>query len=139
MAGKERYLRYSEGELADMKRLYESVMSFAAHGMFFRTGKIMGRRIAEESKRGKDYYGSAASALKESGWADEVQFNGREVVVRGSIEARTGPAPSCHLLRGVITRLYEENGGGPGVSCTEVECEGSGAKRCVFKVDGGAH
>ncbi len=137
MAGKERYLRYSEGELADVKKLYESVMSFAAHGMFFRTGKIMGGRIAEESKHGKDYFGSAANALKDAGWADAVEFNGHEVNVKGSIEARNGSAPSCHLLRGVITRLYEENGR-KDVSCTEVECEGSGAKRCLFKIEGGA-
>ncbi|MFH0815472.1 MAG: V4R domain-containing protein [Methanobacteriota archaeon] len=136
MPGRERYLRYSKGELGDIKKLYESVMSFAAHGMFFRTGKIMGKRIAGESKHAKDYFGSAASALKEEGWAEVVEFDGAEVVVKGSIESRNGAAPSCHLLRGVITCLYEEKTGAS-VSCAEVECESSGAPRCLFKIDGG--
>jgi len=136
MSGKERYLRYSEGELGDIKKLYESVMSFAAHGMFYRTGKIMGKRIAMDSKESKDFFKNAASALTQEGWAEVVEFKGTEVVVKGSIESKNGPGPSCHLLRGVITCLYEEKGGAS-VSCTEVECESSGAPRCLFKVNGG--
>ena len=136
MSGRERYLRYSKGELGDIKKLYESVMSFAAHGMFYRTGKIMGKRIAGESKLSKDYFESAASALKEEGWVEAVEFNGTEVVVKGSIERKNGPAPSCHLLRGVITCLYEERNGS-GVTCVEAECESSGAARCLFKINGG--
>lgn len=136
MSGKERYLRYSKGELVDIKKLYESVMSFAAHGMFYRMGKIMGKRIAGESKQSKDFFKSAASALEEEGWAEVVEFKGTEVVVKGSIESKNGPEPSCHLLRGVITCLYEEKSGAS-VSCAEVECESSGASRCLFKVNGG--
>jgi predicted hydrocarbon binding protein len=96
----------------------------------------MGKRIAGESKQSKDYFKSAASVLTEEGWAEVVEFNGTEVVVKGSIESKNGTGPSCHLLRGVITCLYEERNGSS-VSCAEVECESSGAVRCLFKINGG--
>jgi predicted hydrocarbon binding protein len=136
MTDGERCLRYSEAELAEMKRLYESVMSFAAHGMFFRTGKIMGKRISEKAMRSKDYFAAAAEALVDAGWAEEIDFNGKDVFVKGSIERVNGSANGCHLLRGVLTRVYEEYYG-HGIGCAEIECEGSGSKGCRFKVDGG--
>jgi predicted hydrocarbon binding protein len=136
LAGDDRFLRYSAEELVEIKKLYESVMSHAAHGMFFRTGKILGGRVARGAGNGKDFFVGVATALRKEGWVDVIEFNGHEVVVKGSIEARAGEGPSCHMLRGIITRLYE-NGSERPARCVEVECVGAGAKRCLFKVEGG--
>jgi predicted hydrocarbon binding protein len=136
MADRKRCVRYSEEELEDMKRLYESVMSFAAHGMFFRTGKIVGKRMASNSGKAKDYFTTASSMLVDGGWVESIEFKEGEAVATGSIEGGRASGPSCHILRGIISCLYEERNGA-GVTCTEVECISSGAQRCRFKIDSG--
>jgi len=129
----DRFVKYSKGELGEVKVLYESVMSVAAHGMFFRTGRILGKRIAEEAKRSGDYFAAAGKILVEQGWLEKVEFNGLNVKANGSIEAGKSQSPTCHMLRGVITRLYEERDG-TGVYCQETECESMGSQGCTFKI-----
>jgi predicted hydrocarbon binding protein len=133
MTAKDRYLRYSKGELGEVKGLYESVMSYAAHGMFYRTGRIFGKRIADEAKGAGDLLKGAERILRSEGWLEAVEFNGNTVTVRGSIEAGKSQIPTCHMLRGVITRLYEERDGCR-VHCQETACESSGASQCTFKI-----
>ena len=133
MVARDRFVKYSKVELGEVKVLYESVMSVAAHGMFFRTGRILGKRIAEEAKRSDDYFAAAGKLMVEEGWMEKVEFNGLSVKVKGSIESGKSPSPTCHMLRGVITRLYEEKDG-TGVYCQETECESTGASGCTFKI-----
>lgn len=133
MAAQDRFVKYSKGELGEVKGLYESVMSVAAHGMFFRTGRILGKRIADEAKRSGDYFKAAGKILTDEGWLEKVEFNGMSVKVKGSIETGKSKAPTCHMLRGIITRLYEEKDG-TGVYCQETECESAGFQVCTFRI-----
>ena len=45
----ERGIKLRREELVEIKRLYETVMTFASHGMFYRSGRIIGDRLIRTS------------------------------------------------------------------------------------------
>jgi predicted hydrocarbon binding protein len=127
----ERAIKFRKDELVEIKKLYETVMTFASHGMFYRSGRIMGDRIVRttgtELNRIKD-------AILKEGWASEVTFEGDTISVSGSIEASNSDAPTCHMLRGLLARVYEERTG-KDVYCHERKCVSKGDEKCVFVID----
>ena len=130
-----RYVRISQDEFASVRKLYESVMAYACHGLFFREGQSIADGIAKEVELGEDLLMGARRVLIARGWVEDVQFSGGQVRVRGSIEVSPGSAAeTCHRLRGVLTRLYEMNTKGK-VKLEEVECESTGGRACVFQME----
>jgi predicted hydrocarbon binding protein len=127
----ERAIKLRKDELVEIKKLYETVMTFASHGMFYRSGRIMGDRIVRTT--GTELNRIRDAILKE-GWASEVAFEGDTISVSGSIEASNSDAPTCHMLRGLLARVYEERTG-KDVYCHERKCVSKGDEKCVFVID----
>lgn len=131
-----RYVRISQGEFASVRKLYESVMAYACHGLFYREGQSIADGIAEELAPGEDVLAGARRVLIDRGWVADVVFGKGEVRARGSIEVSPGSeSETCHRLRGILARIYEVRGKGARVKVTESECESTGGSQCVFKVE----
>ena len=127
-----RFVKISQGEFTSVRKLYESVMSYACHGLFFREGLTLADEIVREVEEGEDVLSSARKILIARGWVEDVQFTDGGARVRGSIESSSGgEAETCHRLRGILSRLTEiatkERS-----RLSEVECASTGARECVF-------
>jgi len=127
----DRAIRLRKEELVEIKKLYETVMTFASHGMFYRSGRIMGERLIRVV--GTDLSRLRDALIKE-GWATEVIFEGDTVTVTGSIEVSNSDSPTCHMLRGILAKLFEERTG-KDVYCHERKCVSKGDEKCVFVID----
>ncbi|MBU0624625.1 MAG: hypothetical protein KJ672_07250 [Candidatus Thermoplasmatota archaeon] len=127
----ERGIKLRREELVEIKRLYETVMTFASHGMFYRSGRIIGDRLIRTS-------GTELSRLKESlikeGWVTDINFEGDTITVVGSIEVSNSDSPTCHMLRGLLAKVFEERSG-KDVYCHERKCVSKGDDKCVFVID----
>jgi len=127
----ERGIKLRREELVEIKRLYETVMTFASHGMFYRSGRIIGDRLIRTS-------GTELSRLKESlikeGWVIDINFEGDTITVVGSIEVSNSDSPTCHMLRGLLAKVFEERSG-KDVYCHERKCVSKGDDKCVFVID----
>jgi len=127
----DRAIRLRREELVEIKRLYETVMTFASHGMFYRSGRIIGDRLIRNS--GTDLVKMREALLRE-GWVTDIAFEGDTVSVTGSIEASNSDTPTCHMLRGILAKVYEERTG-KDVYCHERKCVSKGDDKCVFVID----
>jgi len=131
-----KFVKISQDELAKVRQLYESIMSYACHGLFFREGILYGAEIARIAKNNSDgYFDVAANIMEARGWADSIDFRENEVVVKGSVEIKpNGDTETCHRIRGIITTVYEEHLGRK-VRCMETSCESTGKSSCVFIIE----
>jgi len=131
-----RFVKISAEEMREIKSLYEGVMSYASHGLFFREGCVLGESIGKMAKKGEaDFFKTAKAMLVGRGWAEDVEFHFRTVVIHGSIEASfESDAPACHRIRGIVKRLYEINNDRL-FECKEVECAATGADQCTFVLE----
>ena len=127
----ERSIRLRKEELVEIKKLYETVMTFASHGMFYRSGRIMGDRLIRHS--GSDLV-KVREALIREGWVTDISFEGDTISIIGSIEAANADTPTCHMLRGIIAKVFEERTG-KDVYCHERKCVSKGDDKCVFVID----
>jgi len=127
----ERHIKLRKDELVEIKNLYETVMTFASHGMFYRTGRIVGNSLVKNA--GTELTRVRDAMIKE-GWATDINFDGDVITVTGSIEASSSDAPTCHMLRGVLAKLFEERTG-KDVYCHERKCVSKGDESCVFVID----
>lgn len=131
-----RYIKTQKDEFDETKKLYSDIVTVASTGLFFRTGQILGKKIAEIGKKERErYFEIAKKLLIENGWVVNVEFEGKKVIVSKSIEVIKSKNPNCHMLRGLLAKLYEEYYNTK-ASCEEVECEGTGGKNCVFIIGG---
>jgi predicted hydrocarbon binding protein len=127
-----RFVKISQSEFTSVRKLYESVMSYACHGLFFREGSVLADEIVREVEEGEDLLPSARKILIARGWVEDVTFTDGGARVRGSVESSPGSeSETCHRLRGIVSRLTEiatkERS-----RLSEVECVSTGAKECVF-------
>ena len=130
-----RSVKFDQAELRQIKELYEGVMSHACHGLFFKEGSVIGSAMADEALKDKShYFDRVAQQLKERGWVEEITFNDREVVAKGSIEVSPSDIPTCHRLRGMLREFYERFKGGR-VKCTEEVCASTGHPDCRFRIE----
>lgn len=130
-----RYVKVSQEEFASVRKLYESVMAYACHGLFFREGQSLAEGIAREVEAGEELLSGARRALIARGWVENVELGSDSVKASGSIEVSPGSeSETCHRLRGVLTRLYEMQTKGR-VKVTETACESTGGGNCVFSVE----
>lgn len=128
-----RFVKISQSEINSVLKLYEGVMSYACHGMFYREGEALAEKLAELCKGGGDVFECAKKILVARGWVEDVEFGEAEVRVRGSIEVSKGSeTETCHRLRGILSRLCQivEK---KHVRLIEVECCSTGSEECVFK------
>jgi predicted hydrocarbon binding protein len=127
-----RFVKISQSEIGSILKLYEGVMSYACHGMFYREGEALADNLAELCKGG-DLLDCARKILIARGWVEDVAFGGEEIRVRGSVEVSEGSeAETCHRLRGILSRLYYIKSKEP-IRFVEVECCSTGAQECIFK------
>jgi predicted hydrocarbon binding protein len=127
----ERCIKLRREELVEIKRLYETVMTFASHGMFYRSGRIIGDRLIRTS--GTELLRLKESLIKE-GWVTDINFEGDTITVVGSIEVSNSDSPTCHMLRGLLAKVFEERSG-KDVYCHERKCASKGDDKCVFVID----
>ncbi len=127
----ERGIKLRREELVEIKRLYETVMTFASHGMFYRSGRIIGDRLIRTS--GTELLRLKESLVKE-GWVTDITFEGDTITVVGSIEVSNADSPTCHMLRGILAKVFEERAG-KDVYCHERKCVSKGDDKCVFVID----
>jgi len=127
----ERFIKLRREELVEIKRLYETVMTFASHGMFYRSGRIIGDRLIRTS--GTELLRLKESLIKE-GWVTDINFEGDTITVLGSIEVSNSDSPTCHMLRGLLAKVFEERSG-KDVYCHERKCASKGDDKCVFVID----
>ena len=127
----ERGIKLRREELVEIKRLYETVMTFASHGMFYRSGRIVGDRLIRTS--GTELLRLKESLIKE-GWVTDINFEGDTITVVGSIEVSNSDSPTCHMLRGLLAKVFEERSG-KDVYCHERKCASKGDDKCVFVID----
>ncbi|MFQ5553244.1 MAG: hypothetical protein ACE5EW_05960, partial [Thermoplasmata archaeon] len=67
-----RFVKISQPEIEAVRQLYESVMSYACHGLFFREGLSLGRDIAEMAAKGEDFFDACRRILIARGWAEDI-------------------------------------------------------------------
>ena len=128
-----RFLKLSQAEVDSIRRLHESVMSYASHGLFVREGSALADEISAEAQEGEDLLECARRVLVARGWVEDIAFAEAEVHVRGSIEAADGAGTeTCHRLRGIIGRLWELTKHGK-ARWAEAQCASAGGRECVFR------
>lgn len=130
-----KFVKLSQSEYEEIRKLYEGVMSQACYGLFFREGMILGDEISKIAMQEPDkYLEICANLLRARGWVDNIVFEESDAVAEGSIEACQSDVPTCHRLRGIVKRIYESKDHRR-LHCEEVECVSKGDKHCVFRVE----
>jgi V4R domain len=133
-----RFVKVSQEELDSVRKLYESVMSYACHGLFFREGMVLAEEVTKTLPLGEDPLDAGKKLILDRGWAEEVSFTDSGARVRGSIEAMPGAdMETCHRLRGLLSKLLEAKTK-QRVRLAEVECISTGGRECVFEREGAA-
>lgn len=132
-----KFVKLSQSEFEEIRKLYEGVMSQACYGLFFREGMILGEEMSKIAlQEPEKYFEICANLLRARGWVDNIVFEESTAVAEGSIEASSeanGNA-TCHRLRGIVRKVYEAQMHRR-LHCEEIECVSRGDKRCVFKVE----
>ncbi|MFQ5909424.1 MAG: V4R domain-containing protein [Thermoplasmata archaeon] len=131
-----KFVKISQDELTRVRQLYESIMSYACHGLFFCEGILYGAEIAKIAKMSEDtYFDVVAKIMKARGWIDTIEFRDDEAIIKGSVEVGSDDdTETCHRIRGIISSVYEEHLGQK-VRCTETSCESTGKSSCVFIIE----
>ena len=135
MHGIMRFIRISQEELHKIRDLYESVMSHACYGLFYREGETLGNEIVQMAYDDKEnFLETAGRLIKGRGWVDEIGFMDDRIIAKGSFEAKKGlNNPSCHRLRGMLHAILEKHTGKKLV-CLEEKCVSMGDPYCEFIV-----
>jgi len=130
-----KFVKLSQSEFEEIRKLYEGVMSQACYGLFFREGMILGDEISKIAlQEPEKYFEICANLLRARGWVDNIVFQESTAVAEGSIEATEADSTTCHRLRGIVRRIFEAETHRR-LHCEEIECVGKGDKHCVFKVE----
>ncbi len=133
-----RLVKISQEELDSVRKLYESVMSYACHGLFFREGMVLADQVVKGLGPSQDPLAAGRQMILDRGWAEDVLFTDTGARVRGSIEVSAGSEmETCHRLRGILSRVLEAKTK-QRIRLNEVECMSTGAKECVFEREGTA-
>ncbi len=130
-----KFVKLSQTEFEQIRKLYEGVMSQACYGLFFREGMILGEEIAKIAQQEPEkYFEICGNLLRARGWVDNIVFEESTAVAEGSIESGQAETCTCHRLRGIVRKIYEAQVHRR-LHCEELECVSKGDKHCVFKVE----
>ena len=130
-----RFIRISQDELDKIRRLYESVMSHASHGLFYREGETLGKEIVKMAVEDMDnFLETSGRLIKGRGWVEDISFMDNRIIVKGSFESKEGAdEATCHRLRGMIHAILEKQTG-KRLVCLEEKCLSLGDPYCEFVV-----
>lgn len=152
----ERSIKISESAIKEMHEMYEAIFAKVSEQILFKNGYIIGKMIVkligknivvasgdekiavmpsseEITRRKREFFSAIEKILKDEGWIKKIEFKDDEIIVYGSIELIDTKTPSCHLLRGILARIYEAYFG-ERIICKEVQCESVNRQKCVFKI-----
>lgn len=130
-----KFVKLSQSEYDQIRRLYEGVMSQACYGLFFREGMILGEELSKIAMQEPEkYFEICGNLLRARGWVDNIVFEKSTAVAEGSIEAGQAEVATCHRLRGIIRKMFEAHEHKK-LHCEEIECVSKGDKHCVFRVE----
>lgn len=130
-----KFVKLSQSEFEQIRKLYEGVMSQACYGLFFREGMILGEEMAKiASQEPEKFFEVCANLLRARGWVDNIVFQESTAVAEGSIESGQADGAICHRLRGIVRKVYEAQTHRR-LHCEEIECVSKGDKHCVFKLE----
>jgi len=136
-----RFVKLSQREFKQIRKLYESVMSQACYGLFYREGMILGDEMSLIAQQEPDeYFEVCTKLLRAKGWVEDIKFENGLVTITSSIESLEpddSGKPSCHRMRGILRKIYEGQKHKQ-VLCEEIQCAAKGDKQCVFKIEEGA-
>ncbi|MGB9636727.1 MAG: V4R domain-containing protein [Thermoplasmata archaeon] len=125
----------TKADISELKRVIDSVMTVASHGIFYRAGLGIGNRIAGLSYK-TNYFQEVGERLRKEGWLKEIKFGeDGTVIVKGSIEVEPSNVESCHILRGIIAAIYQKHLNSGSIYCTEYKCESMGSPNCEFRIE----
>src|SRR5437879_10410545 len=85
-----RSVNVSQQELDSVRKLYESVMAYACHGLFFREGMVLAEEVTKSLALGEDPLDVGKKGILERGWAEGDSFNDSGARLRGRIAAVSG-------------------------------------------------
>jgi predicted hydrocarbon binding protein len=132
-----RFVKVSQNEIAKIRNLYEGVMSYASHGLFYREGLYLGEEMSKIAEKTPDEFIHVISnVLVGRGWVDSIVFENDRIVVRGCIEVTEDDGTglqTCHRMRGILSKIIEIFMQQK-VKIIETECESLGSESCVFKI-----
>ncbi|MDH4123550.1 MAG: hypothetical protein OEV21_05670 [Thermoplasmata archaeon] len=135
-----RFVKLSQREYKQIRKLYESVMSQACYGLFYREGMILGDEMALIAQQeSEEYWEVCSKLLRAKGWIEDAKFEDGLVTITGSIEAldaEDSTKAACHRMRGIIRKLYE-GCYHKRMHCEEIQCVAKGDKQCIFKIEEG--
>ena len=130
-----RYVKITQKELEEQRKLYESVMSNACHGLFFREGIVFGPEMTTRALVDRDhFFDKVKETLIERGWVEDITFNDNDITVKGSIEVSPSEEATCHRLRGIIRHIYQAYTN-ERLYCTETQCASTGGETCIFRIE----
>jgi predicted hydrocarbon binding protein len=131
-----KFVKFSQSEFKEIRKLYEGVMAQACHGLFFREGMILGEEISRIAlQEPEKYFEICGNLLRARGWVDNIMFQESSAVVDGSFESSdSADEANCHRLRGIIRKMYESHFH-KRMHCEEMECVSRGDAHCVFKLE----
>lgn len=132
-----RFVKISQDEISKIRNLYEGVMSYASHGLFYREGLYLGEGITKIADRTPDeFIHVVTNVLVGRGWAEKISFESDRIIVEGSIEVTEDGMgmETCHRMRGILSKVCEifmkQN-----VRVIEVKCQSLGNENCVFMIE----
>ncbi len=128
-----RYVSISQSELQEVKRFHESILSKSSGGLFYSIGRKFGENIVKEIQDRDRFFEGTARILKERNVVEDISFDEKTVTVKGSIEVGRADHPTCDILRGIVLALYRAYYGKK-VYCEEIQCESTGADKCIFEM-----
>jgi len=70
-----KFVKLSQAEFDEIRKLYEGVMAQACYGLFFREGMILGDEISKIAlQEPEKYFETCANLLRARGWVDNIVF-----------------------------------------------------------------
>jgi predicted hydrocarbon binding protein len=133
-----RFVKVSQDEIAKIRNLYEGVMSYASHGLFYREGIYLGEEMVKiAAKTPDEFIHVISNVLVGRGWVDSISFGNDRIIVKGCIEVSEDDGTgleTCHRLRGILSKVLEIFMQQK-IKIVEAECESLGAENCVFKIE----
>ena len=132
-----RFVKVSQIEITKIRNLYEGVMSYASHGLFYREGLYLGEEMSKIAEKTPDEFIHVISnVLVGRGWVDSIDFENDRIIVKGCIEITEDDGSgleTCHRMRGILSKILEIFMQQK-IKIIEIECQSLGSEHCVFKI-----
>ena len=133
-----RVVKYTPTEIIRIKEMLAGVMSFASQGLLQKEGEVIGEEICKNVTKDDSFFNKIAEIIVEKGWAESAQLSENKAVLKNTAETEgvSGSSePVCHILRGILKKIYENYYEGL-VFVNEVQCRAvSGGEDCVFEIN----